>query len=133
MKRAIVKSLNDAHIPSDLVTYINAHGTGTKINDQIEASAISSVFANSIKAPLVSSTKSMHGHAMGASGAIELLSCIYALNHNIVVPTINVIKEDPELKINLINNVPRDANVDVAMSNAFAFGGLNSVLILKSI
>ena len=133
VKRAIVKSLDDAHIPSDLVNYINAHGTGTKINDQIEASAISSVFSNSIKAPLVSSTKSMHGHAMGASGAIELLSCIYALNHNVVVPTINVIKEDPELKINLINNVPRDANVDVAMSNAFAFGGLNSVLILKSI
>jgi nodulation protein E len=75
----------------------------------------------------------MHGHAMGASGAIELLSCIYALNHNVVVPTINVIKEDPELKINLISNEPREANVDVAMSNAFAFGGLNSVVILKSI
>ena len=133
VQRAIVRSLDDAHISSDLVDYINAHGTGTKINDHIEALAISSVFSESIDAPLVSATKSMHGHVMGASGAIELLSCIYALNHNVVVPTIGFLKDDPSLKINLIRNEPREARVDIVMSNAFAFGGLNSVLVLKSV
>jgi nodulation protein E len=131
--RAIVRSLEDAHISSDLVDYINAHGTGTKINDYIEASAISLVFSESMDAPLVSATKSMHGHVMGASGAIELLSCIYALNHNVVVPTIGFLKNDPSIKINLIQNESREARIDIAMSNAFAFGGLNSVLVLKSV
>jgi nodulation protein E len=131
--RAIVRSLEDAHISSDLVDYINAHGTGTKINDYIEASAISLVFSDSMDAPLVSATKSMHGHVMGASGAIELLSCIYALNHNVVVPTIGFLKDDPSIKINLIQNESREARIDIAMSNAFAFGGLNSVLVLKSV
>ena len=133
VKKAMLKSLNSAKINPDSIDYINAHGTGTKINDKVESNAISEVFSQTSNQPLVSSTKSMHGHVMGASGAIELLSCIYSLNHNVIMPTVGCIDKDPEIDINVVFNESRDFVVDTALSNSFAFGGLNSVIVLRTV
>ena len=133
VKKAMLKSLNSAKINPDSIDYINAHGTGTKINDKVESNAISEIFSQTSNQPLVSSTKSMHGHVMGASGAIELLSCIYSLNHNVIMPTVGCIDKDPEIDINVVFNESRDFVVDTALSNSFAFGGLNSVIVLRTV
>lgn len=133
MKNAISKSLSDARLSADKINYINAHGTGTKINDEMEANVLSSFFSKNDDIPKVSSTKSGHGHVMGATSAIELLPCILALRENIVVPTIGVVKKDPMIDIDLVCSEAQERRVEVAMSNSFAFGGLNSVIILKSV
>ena len=133
MKNAISKSLSDARLSADKINYINAHGTGTKINDEMEANVLSSFFSKNDDIPKVSSTKSGHGHVMGATSAIELLPCILALRENIVVPTIGVVKKDPMIDIDLVCSEAQERQVEVAMSNSFAFGGLNSVIILKSV
>jgi len=131
--RAIGGVLKDAKLPPESVAYINAHGTGTAANDKTECAAVSEVFGAHTDHLMMSSTKSMHGHLIGGTGAVELLACIMALRDGIVAPTIGYQQPDPECAIDVVPNVARDAKVDVTLSNAFAFGGLNAVIALKKI
>ncbi|MDG2474088.1 MAG: beta-ketoacyl-[acyl-carrier-protein] synthase family protein [Paracoccaceae bacterium] len=130
-KRTMVSALNDARLNRSQIGYINAHGTGTIVNDKIESSAINEVFYGVSDFPMVSSTKSMHGHLIGGAGAIELVSCLMALNHNVIPPTINFEQNDPNCDINIVVNTMKEKKIEYALSNAFAFGGTNSTLIMK--
>ncbi|HEX7112487.1 MAG TPA: beta-ketoacyl-[acyl-carrier-protein] synthase family protein, partial [Mizugakiibacter sp.] len=116
--------------PTD-VDYINAHGTGTPANDPTETRAIRTVFGAHADALAVSSTKSMHGHALGAAGALELIAAIGALHEGVVPPTANFLEPDPACDLDYVPNVARERPVRAALSNSFAFGGLNAVLALK--
>ncbi|MDB6453340.1 beta-ketoacyl-[acyl-carrier-protein] synthase family protein [Falsirhodobacter sp. 20TX0035] len=129
--RAIAGALRDARLNGDEVGYINAHGTGTAANDKTECAAVADVFGPHADRLMISSTKSMHGHLIGGTGAVELLACIMALRDGVIAPTIGYEEPDPECALNVVPNVARDAKVKVALSNAFAFGGLNAVLALK--
>ncbi len=129
--RAIKGALNDAGIAPEDVGYINAHGTGTAANDKTECAAVADVFGAHADRLMISSTKSMHGHLIGGTGAVELLACIMALRDGVVAPTIGYEEPDPECALDVVPNVARDAHVDVALSNAFAFGGLNAVIALR--
>ncbi|WP_135505469.1 beta-ketoacyl-[acyl-carrier-protein] synthase family protein [Roseovarius aestuariivivens] len=129
--RAIKGALQDARIAPGEVGYINAHGTGTAANDKTESAAVADVFGAHADRLLISSTKSMHGHLIGGTGAVELLACIMALRDGIVAPTIGYEEPDPECALDVVPNEAREAKVEVALSNAFAFGGLNAVLALK--
>jgi nodulation protein E len=129
--QAMRAALDDARLHPEDVDYINAHGTGTRANDDAEAAAILSLFGSRAKAPAVSSTKSMHGHAMGAAGAIELLATVAALRHGKIPPTINFTEPDPKCDIDVTPNACRDIAMRVAISNSFAFGGLNAALVLR--
>ena len=128
---AIDLALKDASINKDEVNYINAHGTSTYYNDMLETQAIKQVFGNHAKDLLVSSTKSMTGHMLGATGAIEAINCIYAMNHGIIPPTINYETPDPECDLNYVPNKSIESNLTITMSNSFGFGGHNSVLAFK--
>lgn len=130
---AMQACLDDAGLAADAVDYINAHGTGTKANDRTETQAIRSVFGAHADKLSVSSTKSMHGHCLGASGAIELIACVNAIRHGIVPPTAGYTTPDPECDLDVTPNEARARKVDVVMSNAFAFGGLNAVLALRKV
>jgi len=130
---AMQACLDDAGLPPSAVDYINAHGTGTKANDRTETQAIRAVFGNDADRLSVSSTKSMHGHCLGASGAIEMIACVNAIRHGIVPPTIGYSEPDPECDLDITANVARERPVGVAMSNAFAFGGMNAVIALSAI
>ncbi|PQM58363.1 MAG: beta-ACP synthase [Rhodobacteraceae bacterium] len=130
-KRAMMSALNDAKLNTSQIGYINAHGTGTILNDKIEAIAINQVFRDSPEAPLVSSTKSSHGHLIGGAGAIELVSCLMSLRCSVIPPTINYEEKDPDCNLNLVVNNSIEKKIEYSLSNAFAFGGSNSVLILK--
>ena len=129
--RAIEGALRDARINRDEVGYINAHGTGTAANDKTESAAVADVFGAHADKLMISSTKSMHAHLIGGTGAVELLACIMALRDGIIAPTIGYEEPDPECALDVVPNVARDARVDVVLSNAFAFGGLNAVLALR--
>jgi len=129
--RAIAGALQDALIAPDAVGYINAHGTGTSANDKIECAAVEDVFGPHAGRLMISSTKSMHGHLIGGTGAVELLACIMALRDGVIAPTINYGVPDPECALDVVPNEAREAHVEVALSNAFAFGGLNAVLALR--
>ncbi|PJI91976.1 3-oxoacyl-[acyl-carrier-protein] synthase II [Yoonia maricola] len=129
--RAIAGAITDAKLPKDMVGYINAHGTGTAANDKTECAAVADVFGAHADNLMLSSTKSMHGHLIGGTGAVELLACIMALKDGIIAPTIGYEEPDPECALDVVPNVAREASVDVALSNAFAFGGLNAVLALR--
>ncbi len=126
--RAMRGALADAGLSPAQVGYINAHGTGTAANDRSEAAAIGAAFGPD--APLVSSTKSAHGHIIGGTGAVELLACLMALRDGIIAPTLGFQKPDPDCPLDVVPNVARRAQVEVALSNAFAFGGLNAVLAI---
>jgi len=128
---AIDLALKDASINKDEVSYINAHGTSTYYNDMLETQAIKQVFGNQAKDLLISSTKSMTGHMLGATGAIEAINCIYAMNHGIIPPTINYETPDPECDLNYVPNKSIESNLTITMSNSFGFGGHNSVLVFK--
>lgn len=132
-KRAMIFALNDAKINSSEIGYINAHGTGTILNDKTESLAINEVFNLALNPPLVSSTKPLHGHLIGGAGAIELVSCIMSIKDGVIPPTINFDAKDPECDLNLVINASIEEKVDYALSNAFAFGGTNSVLIIRKI
>ena len=129
--RAMRGALADGGIALADVGYINAHGTGTAVNDRTETQAIRDVFGANADALQVSSTKAMHGHLIGGTGAVELLSCIMALRDGVIAPTIGLSAPDPACDLDYVANTARQARVDVAMSNAFAFGGLNAVLALR--
>lgn len=129
--RAMRAALADARIAPDKVDYVNAHGTGTAANDRIEAEALHlSLGAHAGVVP-VSSSKSMHGHLIGGTSAVELLACLMALRDGVITPTVNYTEPDPDIVLDVVPNTARQAQVNVAMSNAFAFGGLNAVLVLK--
>ena len=125
--RAMRMALTDARLHPGDVGYINAHGTGTLVNDRSETAAILEVFGPS--PPPVSSTKAMHGHAIGATGALEAIACILSLTEGILPPTIGFLSTDPECQLDVVPNRARRSRVSVSLSNAFAFGGLNAVLI----
>jgi nodulation protein E len=129
--RAMRAALRDAGMAPETVGYINAHGTATQTNDPTETAAIRSVFANHAEKVAVSSTKSMHGHALGAAAALESAAAILALRHGILPPTANYQEPDPECDLDVIPNLARHAEVECAISNSFAFGGLNAVLVFR--
>ena len=129
--RAIAGALKDAQIAPEQVGYINAHGTGTGANDKTECAAVADVFGAHADRLMISSTKSMHGHLIGGTGAVELLACIMALRDGVIAPTIGYEEPDPECALDVVPNEARQASVDVTLSNAFAFGGLNAVIALR--
>lgn len=131
--RAMAGALTDAQVNADEVGYINAHGTGTAANDKTECAAVADVFGPHADRLMISSTKSMHGHLIGGTGAVELLACIMALRDGIIAPTIGYEEPDPECALDVVPNAAREAKVDVALSNAFAFGGMNAVLALRRV
>jgi nodulation protein E len=130
---AMQACLDDAGLPADAVDYVNAHGTATKANDRTETQAIRAVFGAHAGRLSVSSTKSMHGHCLGASGAIELIACVNAIRHGIVPPTIGYTTPDPECDLDVTANEARERSVNVAISNAFAFGGMNAVIAVRKV
>ena len=132
-ERAISGALRNAKLNPDEVGYINAHGTGTAANDKTECAAVAGVFGPHADRLMISSTKSMHGHLIGGTGAVELLACIMAVRDGVIAPTIGYEEPDPECALDVVPNEARDADVSVALSNAFAFGGLNAVLAIRRI
>ena len=129
--RAMRHALADAGLRAADVDYINAHGTGTRTNDALETRAIHHVFGRRAGDLCISSTKSVHGHALGAAGAIELIAVIGALRESVVPPTANFLDRDPDCDLDYVPNRPRLRKVRAALSNSFAFGGLNSVVALR--
>jgi len=130
--RAMQGALQDAGLGPEDIGYINAHGTGTAANDRSECQAVREVFGEHALALRISSTKSMHGHLIGGTGAVELLACIMALREGIIAPTINFSAQDPDCALNVVPNMAQHAKVQAVLSNAFAFGGLNAVLALRA-
>ena len=130
--RAMRGALREAGLAPEAIGYINAHGTGTSGNDPVESSAIREVFGAHADKIGVSSTKSMHGHALGAAGALEAIATILALYHGILPPTANFNERDPECDLDYIPNQPRALRVEAALSNSFAFGGLNAVVAFRA-
>ena len=129
--RAMQAALEDGGVAAEEVGYINAHGTATTANDKTECAAIRQVFGAHADALAVSSTKSMHGHCIGAAGAIEMLAALMALRDGVIAPTINYEEPDPQCDLDVVPNTAREARTDVALSNSFAFGGLNAVLAAR--
>jgi nodulation protein E len=129
--RAIVGAMSDARINPDEVDYINAHGTGTSANDQTETRALHQAFGFHARRLAVSSSKSMFGHSLGAAGALELLATVEAIRHGVLPPTINYTDPDPECDLDYVPNVAREKKIKIALSNSFAFGGLNAVLAVR--
>jgi nodulation protein E len=132
ISRAITGALEDAALPPEAVDYINAHGTGTVTNDLVETEALQGVFGRHAESLAISSTKSMHGHALGASSALELVATTMVVAKNRVPPTANFTEAGEGCTLDYVPNTAREKQVDVALSNAFAFGGLNAVIALKS-
>ncbi len=126
---AMRSALASAGITPQQVGYINAHGTGTTANDATETTAIRSVFGDKV---LVSSTKSMHGHALGAAGGLEAVAAVLALHHGRIPPTANYREPDPQCALDVVPNESRPHQAEYALSNSFAFGGLNAVVVFRS-
>ena len=129
--RAMRATLRDAGLLPEQVGYINAHGSGTPINDPLETRAIREVFGTHADRLAVSSTKSLHGHALGATGAMEADCTILALKNGLLPPTANFTVPDPDCNLDAVPNCARPAQVEFALSNSFAFGGLNAVLAFR--
>jgi nodulation protein E len=125
-------AIADAGVEATEIGYVNAHGTGTPINDHIEAEAIAAVFGAHAPHLLISSTKAVHGHAMGASGALEAMAVVLALVEGRVPPTAGLVEPDPALpRLDFVPGEARKVQVGAAMSSSFAFGGNNAVLVLR--
>jgi 3-oxoacyl-[acyl-carrier-protein] synthase II len=131
--RCMKMAMKNAGVNPEQVTYINAHGTSTPFNDLNETLAIKSVFGDHVSKLMVSSTKSMTGHLLGAAGGLEAVFCCMAMDKGVVPPTINYEEPDPELDLDYVPNTPRDAVVEYAMSNSLGFGGTNATLLFKKI
>ncbi len=129
--RAIRMALDEAGVRPDDVDYVNAHGTGTRVNDVTETQVLKEAFKEHAQKLAISSTKSMHGHVMGGTGAIELVATVMAMDEGVIPPTANYTKPDPECDLDYVPNQARESKVRVAISNSFAFGGLNAVLALR--
>jgi len=129
--RAMKEALNDAQIKPQELSYINAHGTSTTLNDKVETLAIKKVFGPLAKKIPVSSTKSMTGHLLGAAGAVEFLACCLSIKNNIIAPTINYETPDPDCDLDYVPNKAREAKVEVALSNSLGFGGHNVSLAVR--
>lgn len=131
MSRAMQWALEDAGLSPQDVQYVNAHGTGTAANDETETRALHKVFGNHARSLAISSTKSMVGHALGAAGALEMVATVMAVRDGVAPPTIAYLGPDPACDLDYVPNVARKMDIDVALSNSFAFGGLNAVLVAK--
>jgi len=131
-ERAMRGALRDAGLAPEDVGYINAHGTGTTANDRTECAAVRQVFGAHADRLMISSTKSMHGHLIGGTGAVELIACLMALDEGVIAPTINWRERDPDCDLDVVPNEAREARMRAVMTNAFAFGGLNAVLVLTA-
>ena len=129
--RAMTLALANAHLSPDEVDYVNAHGTGTLLNDKTETEALHRVFGAHARTIAVSSTKSMHGHAMGASGALEAIATVLAIHEGAVPPTANYAGRDADCDLDYTPDAAREMPVEAALSNSFAFGGLNGVLAFR--
>lgn len=130
-KRAMRRAIEDAGVTTDDIDYINAHGTSTPFNDKTETTAIKNVFGERAYQIPISSTKSMIGHLLGASGSLELIAVLLTLKYNKIHPTINYVRPDPECDLNYTPNEAIEKTVDIAISNSFGFGGHNVCLIVK--
>ena len=130
---AIAACLQDAGIAPEQVDYVNAHGTGTAANDVIETKALHKVFGDHAKKLAVSSTKSMHGHTLGAAGAVELAATISGIRDGFIPPTANYTEPDPQCDLDYVPNQARAAKINIAISNSFAFGGHNAVVAVKRV
>lgn len=130
-RRCMAAAVKDAGVPYEKIDYINAHGTSTKFNDELESMAIKYVFKDHAYKMMVSSTKSMTGHLLGASGGVEAVFCTLSLYNAIVLPTINLDEPDPECDLDYVPHTARDAKIEYAMSNSFGFGGTNACVIFK--
>jgi nodulation protein E len=133
MARAMTGALADARLPAEDVQYVNAHGTGTLANDIAETAAVKRVFGEHARSLAVSSTKSMVGHPLGAAGALELVATLMAIRTGVVPPTIGFREPDPLCDLDIVPNEARSLAVNAAISNSFAFGGLNAVLAVKRV
>jgi 3-oxoacyl-[acyl-carrier-protein] synthase II len=131
--RCMRMALNNAGLNPEEVNYINAHGTSTPMNDLYETMAIKTVFGDYAKKLMVSSSKSMTGHALGAAGGLEAVYTLMALDKGVVPPTINYQEQDPECDLDYVPNSARDARITAALSNNFGFGGTNATLLFKKI
>ncbi len=131
--RAMRSALADANMQPEEIGYINAHGTGTPANDSTETAAIRDVFGDYAAQLMVSSTKSMHGHTLGAAGAIEAVATVMALHCGTIPPTANYTTPDPACDLDVVPNQSRQAHVAAALSNSFAFGGLNAVVAFRRV
>jgi nodulation protein E len=131
--RAMRSALCDGGLVAEQIGYINAHGTGTAANDATETASIRKVFGAHSDKLAVSSTKSMHGHALGAAGALEAVATLHALRRGILPPTANYMAADPACDLDVIPNEARKQSVEFGMSNSFAFGGLNAVLVFRRV
>ncbi|MCW5876093.1 MAG: beta-ketoacyl-ACP synthase II [Anaerolineales bacterium] len=130
--QAIRFALDAAGVNNDEVQYINAHGTGTVLNDLSETRAIKAVFGEQAYKLAVSSTKAVTGHMMGATGALEAIFCVQAIRNGLIPPTMNYVEADPDCDLDYVPNKARETKVDVALTNAFGFGGHNAVLVLRN-
>ena len=131
--RAISDALYDAGLSREQINYVNAHGTGTPVNDSTETRALRQVFASHADNVAVSSTKSMHGHTLGAAGALEAAATVLALRGDFIPPTANFLERDPACDLDVVPNEVRAAQIEAALSNSFAFGGLNAVLAFRRV
>ncbi|HEV2348604.1 MAG TPA: beta-ketoacyl-ACP synthase II [Terriglobia bacterium] len=131
--RAIRMALEEGEVNPAEVDYINAHGTGTPLNDVTETQVIKEVFGDHARKLAISSTKSMHGHAMGATGAIEMVATLMAMEKGTIPPTANYTRPDPQCDLDYVPNQARNKQIRVALSNSFAFGGLNAVLLVRKV
>jgi 3-oxoacyl-[acyl-carrier-protein] synthase II len=123
-------ALADAKLTPADIGYVNAHGTATLVGDVVESDAIARVFGEAATPP-VSSTKALHGHLMGAAGAVEMIAAVAALVHGVIPPTAHLDAPDPRCHLDYVPNEPRPLQGDAVMSNSFAFGGINAVLVAR--
>jgi nodulation protein E len=130
-ERAMAQALATGGLNPEDVTYVNAHGTGTQMNDKVETAAIKGVFGDHARSLKISSTKSLHGHALGAAGALEAVATIKALDESVIPPTANYLGPDPDCDLDYVPNEAQEAAIDGALSNSLAFGGLNAVLAFR--
>ncbi|MFA4993673.1 MAG: beta-ketoacyl-ACP synthase II [Candidatus Omnitrophota bacterium] len=129
--QAMSMALKDARMKPEEITYINAHGTSTKLNDKIETLSMKKAFGAYSKKVMISSTKSVTGHLLGAAGGVEFLTCCLAIRDGVIPPTINYEHPDPDCDLDYVPNIARKTNVEVCMSNSLGFGGHNASLIVK--